>query len=221
MTRTAVIIVDVQNDFLPGGALAVAGGDDILPEIERLIRNLDATGADFDIFLTQDYHPAGHKSFAATHGAEPFTLTEMDYGPQMLWPTHCVAGTEGAEFNLPDWIMARVQKAIRKGQNPEIDSYSGFLENDKKTETGLRATLQERGITNLIVTGLAFDYCVGFTALDGKEMGFEVAITMDATRGIASETTVAMMAKLVDAGVKIAVLPKPGDNTLPLAETFA
>lgn len=174
----ALIVIDVQNDFCPGGALAVAGGDEIIPRINAL---MDEFGT---VVLTQDWHPANHASFAANHpGAAPFSLTEMPYGPQVLWPVHCVQGTAGAEFH-PGLRTDPAQLVIRKGFRPEIDSYSAFFENDRSTPTGLEGYLRSRGISRLVLVGLATDYCVAYSAADAARLGFAVTILEGACRAI-------------------------------------
>lgn len=174
----ALIVIDVQNDFCPGGALAVAGGDEIIPRINAL---MDEFGT---VVLTQDWHPASHASFAANHpGAAPFSLTEMPYGPQVLWPVHCVQGTAGAEFH-PGLRTNPAQLVIRKGFRPEIDSYSAFFENDRSTPTGLEGYLRSRGISRLVLVGLATDYCVAYSAADAARLGFAVTILEGACRAI-------------------------------------
>ena len=174
----ALIVIDVQNDFCPGGALAVAGGDEIIPRINAL---MDEFGT---VVLTQDWHPADHASFAANHpGAAPFSLTEMPYGPQVLWPVHCVQGTAGAEFH-PGLRTDPAQLVIRKGFRPEIDSYSAFFENDRSTPTGLEGYLRSRGISRLVLVGLATDYCVAYSAADAARLGFAVTILEGACRAI-------------------------------------
>ena len=174
----ALIVIDVQNDFCPGGALAVAGGDQIIPRINALM-------ADFHtIVLTQDWHPANHSSFAVNHaGAEPFSLTDMPYGPQVLWPTHCVQGTTGAAFHSA-LNTDPAQLVIRKGFRAGIDSYSAFFENDKTTATGLHAYLTERGVKTLTLVGLATDFCVAFSALDAARLGYRVTLLESACRAI-------------------------------------
>lgn len=160
----ALIVIDVQNDFCPGGALAVAGGDEIIPRINGLM------GGFGTVVLTQDWHPADHLSFADNHpGAAPFSLTEMPYGPQVLWPRHCVIGSEGAAFH-PALDTGPVQMVIRKGFRPQIDSYSAFFENDRRTATGLDGYLKARGITAVTLVGLALDYCVAYSALDAAAL---------------------------------------------------
>lgn len=177
-TSEALIVIDVQNDFCPGGALAVAGGDEIVQGINGLMREFDT------IVLTQDWHPANHLSFADNHpGAAPFTLTEMPYGPQVLWPSHCVQGTKGAEFHSA-LQTDPAQLVIRKGFRPEIDSYSAFFENDRKTPTGLDGYLKSRGVTALTLVGLATDFCVAYSALDAARLGFKVTVRSDLCRAI-------------------------------------
>jgi len=175
--RTALLLIDIQNDFCPGGALAVPEGDRIVPVVNGLIPNFG------HVILTQDWHPTNHGSFASTHGAQPFTTTRAAYGEQMLWPDHCVQGTRGAEFH-PDLEVTRAELVIRKGFRPGIDSYSAFLENDQATRTGLKGYLEERGIRRLFLAGLATDYCVAFSAIDASLAGFEVWLVKDACRGI-------------------------------------
>ena len=174
----ALIVIDVQNDFCPGGALAVAGGDEIVAPINDLMDEF-AT-----VVLTQDWHPANHSSVAANHpGAAPFSLTEMPYGPQVLWPVHCVQGTGGAAFHA----RLRTDPAhliIRKGFRPEIDSYSAFFENDRTTPTGLEGYLRARGISSVTLVGLATDYCVAYSALDAARLGFAVTILEGVCRAI-------------------------------------
>ncbi len=194
----ALVIIDVQNDFLSGGALAVPDGDAILPGVEQLAGQFE------NVILTQDWHPSGHASFAATHpGKAPFEVIEMPYGPQVLWPTHCVAGSAGAEFRLPTSVLEKAQMVVRKGFRAQIDSYSAFLENDQKTPTGLAGALRERGIERVVLCGLALDYCVGFSALDGRKLGFEVTVVQGATRGIAPESIAERLGQMRDAGVLV------------------
>ncbi len=174
---TALLIIDVQNDFCPGGALAVEGGDDTVPLINAMIPEFDS------VLYTQDWHPENHSSFAANHeGAAPFTQTEMPYGPQTLWPTHCVQGTKGAEFHK-DLILTG-DMILRKGFRPAIDSYSAFFENDRETPTGLTGYLRTRGITSLTLAGLALDYCVAYSAIDAAKEGFRVTVMTEACRAI-------------------------------------
>jgi nicotinamidase/pyrazinamidase len=174
----ALIVIDVQNDFCPDGALAVAGGDEIIIEINRLMKDF-AT-----VVLTQDWHPADHASFAANHpGAAPFSVTTMPYGPQVLWPTHCVQGTKGAEFHA-DLRTDPAQLIVRKGFRADIDSYSAFFENDRQTPTGLEGYLQSRGVTAITLVGLATDYCVAYSALDAARLGLKATVLERACRAI-------------------------------------
>lgn len=174
----ALIVIDVQNDFCPGGALAVAGGDEIISRINGLMGDF-AT-----VVLTQDWHPGDHASFAANHpGAAPFSLTTMPYGPQVLWPTHCVQGTKGADFHA-DLRTDPAHLVIRKGFRPQIDSYSAFFENDHSTATGLDGYLRSRGVTDVTLVGLATDYCVAYSALDAARLGFRATVLEGACRAI-------------------------------------
>jgi len=174
----ALIVIDVQNDFCPGGALAVGGGDQIIAEINALMDQFET------VVLTQDWHPAGHTSFAANHpGAAPFSLTEMPYGPQVLWPVHCVQGTDGAAFH-PALRTDPAQMIIRKGFRAAIDSYSAFFENDRTTPTGLEGYLRTRGVTSVTLVGLATDYCVAYSAADAARLGFAATILESACRAI-------------------------------------
>ena len=183
----ALLVIDPQNDFCEGGSLAVAGGAEIMPLINRLAERFTR------VVLTQDWHTPDQISFASNHpGAAPFTEIEVAYGRQMLWPDHCVQGSPGADFH-PD-VAPTVQKAlavIRKGYNPAVDSYSGFFENDHRTPTGLTGLLRDLGVTRVFLTGLAFDYCVRFTAEDAVRQGFEAVVISDASRAIAPETAAA------------------------------
>jgi nicotinamidase/pyrazinamidase len=176
--RDILIIVDVQNDFCPGGALAVPQGDEIVPAVNRL-------AAEFaHVVLTQDWHPRGHASFASSHpGKHPFDTIDASYGEQILWPDHCVQGTRGAEFH-PDLDVPHAELVLRKGFRTAIDSYSAFFENDRHTPTGLVAYLKERGFDRVTLCGLATDFCVFYSALDGRQAGFEVTVASDACRGI-------------------------------------
>ena len=175
---TALIVIDVQNDFCPGGALAVTGGDEIVAGINTRM-------ADFaTVVLTQDWHPAGHSSFASSHpGKVPFDTTEMAYGTQVLWPDHCVQGSDGAGFH-PGLNTAPAALVQRKGMNPAIDSYSAFFENDRTTPTGLDGWLRARGITGLTMVGLATDFCVQYSALDAARLGFGVTVEDTLCRAI-------------------------------------
>jgi nicotinamidase/pyrazinamidase len=199
MAGKALIVIDVQNDFCPGGALAVAGGDAIVPLVNKLV------AAHEHVVLTQDWHPAGHSSFASTHpGKNAFETIEMPYGPQTLWPDHCVQGTEGADFH-PGLVWTKAELVIRKGFRPAIDSYSAFFENDHRTPTGLAGYLRERGIGELTFAGLATDYCVAYSALDAVLAGFKAAVVMDACRAIdLGGSLAAMTAKMREAGVVLA-----------------
>ncbi|MEH7828611.1 bifunctional nicotinamidase/pyrazinamidase [Gemmobacter denitrificans] len=174
----ALIVIDVQNDFCPGGALAVADGDAILPEVNALLRHYPVR------VLTQDWHPADHASFAANHGdAAPFSVTHMPYGPQVLWPVHCVQGSQGAAFH-PGLDCDAADLVIRKGFRPAIDSYSAFFENDRSTPTGLEGYLRTREVTDLVLVGLATDFCVAYSALDAARLGFAVTVRLNACRAI-------------------------------------
>ncbi|MEP4194504.1 MAG: bifunctional nicotinamidase/pyrazinamidase [Aliishimia sp.] len=173
-----LLIIDVQNDFCPGGALAVPGGDEIIPGINALMPEFDA------VILTQDWHPAGHSSFASSHsGNSPYDVIDMPYGPQVLWPDHCIQGTNGAAFHK-DLNVDPADLIIRKGYNPAIDSYSAFFENDHTTSTGLAGYLTTRGMTSVTCVGLALDFCVNFSAVDAAKLGFEVAVRQDLCRAI-------------------------------------
>jgi nicotinamidase/pyrazinamidase len=173
-----LVIVDVQNDFCPGGALAVPRGDEVVPVVNRLAR------AFHHVVLTQDWHTPGHLSFASSHpGKQPFDTTELPYGTQVLWPDHCVQGTRGAEFH-PALDVTRAVLVVRKGFRPAIDSYSTFFENDRRTPTGLGGYARERGATRVILAGLATDFCVRYSAEDAHKLGFAVTVVEDACRGI-------------------------------------
>ena len=174
----ALLLIDLQPDFMPGGALAVAGGNKILPLINRLAAKFD------HVILTQDWHPQGHVSFASAHaGQDPFTQIEVAYGPQTLWPDHCLQHSPGAALH-PALDVPHAELILRKGFRREIDSYSAFLENDHTTPTGLAGYLRERGLKRLFVAGLAYDYCVRFSAIDGKQLGFEMMVIEDAARAV-------------------------------------
>lgn len=174
----ALIVIDMQNDFCPGGALAVAGGDQIVAPINDMMRDYDA------VVLTQDWHPADHSSFAENHrDAQPFSVTQMPYGPQVLWPRHCVIGSEGADFHS-GLRLDRADLVIRKGFRRQIDSYSAFFENDHETTTGLAGYLRDRGLTDLTLVGLAHDFCVAWSAIDAARLGFTVRVVESATRAI-------------------------------------
>lgn len=175
--NTCLIITDIQNDFCPGGALAVAEGDRIIPAVNAVAGRFDKCVA------TQDWHPPGHVSFASTHGRRPYEVISPDGSEQVLWPDHCVPGTAGADFH-PELDLRSVDLIIRKGNDPGIDSYSTFVENDRKTVTGLHYYLQGMGIAHLYFCGLATDYCVYFSALDALTLGFRVTVLLDACRGV-------------------------------------
>ena len=173
----ALIVVDVQNDFCPGGALAVAGGDEIVVPINNRMADFDA------VILTQDWHPAGHSSFASSHKAAKFSTTAMPYGSQVLWPDHCVQGSIGAAFHK-DLDIDRADLILRKGYRPGIDSYSAFFENDRRTATGLEGYLKTRGVFDVTFVGLATDYCVAYSALDAARLGFAVSVDTALCRAI-------------------------------------
>jgi len=180
----ALLVVDVQNDFCPGGALPVPEGDAVVPVVNRLARHFDR------VLLTQDWHPAGHLSFASSHpGRQPYETIELPYGRQILWPDHCVQASAGAQFH-PEMEVDHAELIIRKGFRREIDSYSAFVENDKTTPTGLGGYLVERGITHLYLAGLAADFCVLWSVEDARRRNFEVTVVRDATRGIDIEGSV-------------------------------
>jgi nicotinamidase/pyrazinamidase len=173
-----LLVIDVQNDFCPGGQLAVAAGDSVIPVIHRIAPHFE------HVILTQDWHTAHHASFASAHpGKNPFDQIELIYGTQTLWPDHCVQGTHGAEFH-PALHLPRAELILRKGFRPQIDSYSAFFENDRATPTGLAGYLRERGLTRVFLAGLAYDYCVGYSALDARRLGFEAIVIRDACRAI-------------------------------------
>ena len=175
---TALIVIDAQVDFCPGGRLPVAGGDEIIAPINDFMADYDA------VILTQDWHPADHSSFADNHpGAAPFSTVQMGYGPQVLWPQHCVIGSAGAAFH-PGLAVDVADLVIRKGFRPEIDSYSAFFENDHRTRTGLEGYLRERGLMRLDFVGLAHDFCVAWSAIDAAKLGFTARVIEDATRAI-------------------------------------
>jgi nicotinamidase/pyrazinamidase len=193
----ALIVIDVQNDFCPGGALAVPDGDAVVPVINGLQARFKT------VLLTQDWHPDEHRSFASYHGAEPFSTTEMHYGTQVLWHDHCVQGTPGAEFH-PGLDTRRAQLILRKGFRHHIDSYSAFFENDRTTVTGLAGYLRERGIGAVTLAGLATDFCVAYSALDAVALGFRVRVVADACRAIDLDgSLVRMLAEMRAAGVAI------------------
>ncbi len=171
-----LLIIDVQNDFCPGGALAVADGDAVVPVINRLAERFD------HVVLTQDWHPPGHSSFVTSH-ASPFESVAMPYGQQTLWPDHCVQGTAGAAFH-PELAVDRAELIIRKGFRPEIDSYSAFFENDQRTPTGLAGYLRDRGLRRIFLAGLATDFCVHYSAVDARRLGFDTVLVEAGCRAI-------------------------------------
>jgi nicotinamidase/pyrazinamidase len=180
-----LVVVDVQNDFCPGGSLAVPHGDEVVAPINRLAAKFA------HVVLTQDWHPAGHLSFASSHpGRQPFESVTVAYGPQVLWPHHCVQGTAGAAFH-PALDIPHAALVIRKGFHPTIDSYSAFYENDRATHTGLAGYLRERCLRRVFVAGLAFDFCVRYSTEDAHREGFEVVVIEDACRGIDVDGSVA------------------------------
>lgn len=195
----ALIVIDVQNDFCPGGALAVPDGDRIVPGINALMADFAA------VILTQDWHPAGHSSFASEHpGKRPMEMIEMPYGPQVLWPDHCVQGSPGADFHA-DLDTDRADLIVRKGFRRAIDSYSAFFENDHETPTGLEGYLKTRDITTLTLVGLATDFCVNYSAVDAARLGFAVTVREDLCRGIDLDGSLsAARAGMADAGVTLA-----------------
>jgi len=197
-TTEALLVIDVQNDFCPGGALAVAEGDAIVPGINALMSEFQA------VILTQDWHPADHSSFASQHpGRAPMEMTEMPYGPQVLWPDHCVQGSEGAAFH-PALATDPADLILRKGFRRAIDSYSAFFENDRATPTGLEGYLRSRAIHRLTLVGLATDFCVCFSALDAARLGFEVELREELCRGIDLDgSLVAAMKAMREAGVQV------------------
>ena len=196
----ALIVIDVQNDFCTGGALAVAGGEEVVPLVNRIARRFPIR------VLTQDWHSPDHKSFAASHpGAEAFSVTEMPYGSQVLWPVHCVQGTPGAEFH-PELETDMADLVLRKGFRPQVDSYSAFFENDRSTPTGLAGYLRERGVGEVWLAGLATDFCVAYSALDAIALGFRATLLEDACRAIDLDGSLSRMTgQMRDQGVRFAV----------------
>ena len=194
----ALVVIDLQNDFCPGGALAVPGGDEIVQGVNALMPEFDA------VVLTQDWHPAGHSSFASAHeGRSPYEVVSMPYGPQVLWPDHCIQGSLGAKFHM-ELQQDRADLIIRKGFNPDIDSYSAFFENDHSTPTGLEGYLRTRGIERLVMVGLALDFCVNYSAVDAARLGFEVTVREDLSRAIdANGSLAAARDGMKDAGVRL------------------
>lgn len=198
MSEKALVVIDIQNDFCPGGALAVAGGDEIIPLVNKMIADSE------HVILTQDWHCAGHSSFASSHqGGVPFESIQMPYGAQTLWPDHCVQGTSGADFHADlEWNKAEL--LVRKGFRKNIDSYSAFFENDHTTPTGLGGYLKERAISSLTLVGLALDFCVAYSALDARRLGFSVTVRMDGCRAIdLNGSLAAMKSQMIAAGVDL------------------
>jgi nicotinamidase/pyrazinamidase len=193
-----LLVTDVQNDFCPGGALAVSDGDAVIEPIHRAAQHFQ------HIILTQDWHTSDHNSFASAHpGKKPFEQIELSYGPQTLWPDHCVQGTPGADFH-PALQLTRAELILRKGFRPAIDSYSAFFENDRTTATGLGGYLRERGLTRVFLVGLAYDYCVGYSALDARRLGLPAVILRDACRAIDLNGSVAAIEReFAAAGVQL------------------
>ncbi len=198
-SKDVLIVVDVQNDFCPGGALAVAEGDAVIPLIHRIAPKFE------HIVLTQDWHCPAHTSFASAHpGKHPFDEIELSYGAQTLWPNHCVQGTFGAEFH-PALHLPQAELILRKGFHPHVDSYSAFFENDRTTATGLGGYLRERNLTRIFLCGLAYDYCVGYSALDARRLGLSAIIVRDACRAIDLNGSVARVeSEFAAAGVELA-----------------
>lgn len=194
----AILVIDVQKDFCPGGALAVAGGDEIVAPINALVPEYPVR------VFTQDWHPADHLSFASQHKAEPFTTTEMPYGTQVLWPDHCILGLDGAEFH--DALdMRKADLIIRKGFRREIDSYSAFFENDHTTPTGLEGYLKSRGVDTVVLCGLATDFCVNYSAVDAAKLGFQVTVIESLCRAIDLEGSLSAAKEgMAAAGVRLA-----------------
>ncbi|ABF62402.1 Nicotinamidase (plasmid) [Ruegeria sp. TM1040] len=193
----ALLVIDVQNDFCPGGALAVTEGDEVVAPINAMMERFDT------VILTQDWHPKGHSSFASSHpGHAPFDTMEMYYGQQVMWPDHCVQGSQGAEFHPR--LRTDGDMIIRKGFRPEVDSYSAFFENDQTTPTGLEGYLRTRGISDLTLVGLATDFCVAFSALDARRLGFSVEVELAACRAIDLDGSLAtQLENMRQKGVKI------------------
>lgn len=198
MPNEALIVVDMQNDFREGGALAVPGAGAVVPMVNRLIARYD------NVVLTQDWHPAGHASFASSWSdGQPFSTVKFPYGPQILWPDHCVQGTPGAAFH-PELEVTKAQVIVRKGHHKGIDSYSAFRENDKMTRTGLDGYLKARGLSRLIFCGLALDYCVAWSAIDARQAGFDVAVVLEATAAIDLEgSRKRMLTEMRQAGINL------------------
>ena len=195
----AILVIDVQNDFCPGGALAVTGGNEIVAPINALVSEYPVR------VFTQDWHPTGHLSFASEHpGHEPYSVTEMPYGPQVLWPDHCVIGSDGAAFHKA-LSTQPADLIIRKGFRREIDSYSAFFENDHQTPTGLEGNLRNRGVKKIVMVGLATDFCVNFSAVDAANLGFEVTVIESLCRAIDLDGSLdTARSGMIEAGVTLA-----------------
>ena len=195
--KTALLVIDVQNDFCPAGALAVVGGNEIIPHINEEMAKYDC------VVLTQDWHPKGHSSFATSHeGKNPLELIKMPYGDQVLWPDHCVQGSKGAEFH-PDLNIEQANAIIRKGSNPFIDSYSAFFENDRKTSTGLDGYLKSLEIEKISLVGLATDFCVNYSAQDAANLGYKVSVLENMCRAIdLNGSLAAAKSEMQDCGVE-------------------
>ena len=196
--NACLLVIDVQLDFCPGGALAVEQGDQVVPPINGLLTLFD------NIVLTQDWHPAGHSSFASSYdGSQPFSSIQMPYGAQTLWPDHCIQNSSGAEFH-PDLNTSAAQAIIRKGYRREIDSYSAFFENDGETKTGLQGWLTTKQISSVYLAGLATDYCVAYSALDAAGLGFDVTVLLPACRGIDLDGSLSLqLDKMLQAGITL------------------
>jgi nicotinamidase/pyrazinamidase len=197
-SRTALLVIDVQNDFIPGGSLPVPEGERIVPLINQLALQFQ------QVVIAQDWHPRGHASFASSHpGRQPYDVIQLPYGEQTLWPDHCVQASAGAEFH-PELDLPHAQLVIRKGCNPDIDSYSAFLEADRRTTTGLAGYLSERGIDTIYMVGLALDFCVMYSALDARAAGFNAVVVLDACRAIDLDGSLAAaIERMQVAGVKL------------------
>jgi nicotinamidase/pyrazinamidase len=193
-----LLVVDIQNDFCPGGALAIAEGNAVIDPIHRIAPSFE------HVVLTQDWHPAHHSSFASSHpGKQPFQSIELSYGTQTLWPDHCVQSSKGAEFHA-DLQLPQAELILRKGYDPGVDSYSAFFENDHATPTGLAGYLRERALTRVFLAGLAYDYCVAYSALDARRMGLQAYVLRDACRAIDLDgSAAAAEAEFVRAGVHV------------------
>jgi nicotinamidase/pyrazinamidase len=195
----ALIVVDVQNDFCPGGSLTVPNGDQVVPVFNQIRDSVHWDG----ILLTQDWHPANHVSFAVNHNATEFsTITLPNGSKQVMWPTHCVQGSKGAQFRS-DLIVKNTDVIVQKGSNPNVDSYSGFFDNDGKSQTELDAKLKEKNIKAVFIGGLALDVCVTYTCLDAKKLGYDTYLVLDASRGLGEAQNAAALDKLRAAGVQI------------------